>query len=451
MRTIRSLEASSPGPSPALIHETQPTAPPSLKAGHQGGHSSWKKRLRQPALMTGLISRALSQWVLMWAFARLAGPAGAGEFASLLAVTGPIFILAQFGIRDLYITAHRRISFGPYLMLRMTTSLAATGIALLLIMIILPDIGRGLIWAILVIRILELLIDIEMASLQARNAMYTIAAAMISRGLGIIAVVLVSVLLGAAAAQMAWAAAAASLAVCIALAPPTLRVELRKGMRGARGDYRYIVRKAWPLGFAQSIISFSTYLPVLFLTVFGTSETVGRFAVIYYFITAMNLVYNSVAQVAVTDYADAFRRTGPSGLGTMFRRSLMVMCSVGLVGAVGVVIAGPSVISVLYGDAFDVTALEMLPIGATILLLASITCVTPLLMVLNKYRAELGIAVVALTSAVAICACLLSSPTIVAAGSILAGLTTARLIISLVVVGKVRELRQQQPLPAGEP
>ncbi|ATG50307.1 hypothetical protein CFK38_01290 [Brachybacterium vulturis] len=377
----------------------------------------------------------------MWAFARLAGPAGAGEFASLLAVTGPVFILAQFGMRSLYITAHRRIAFGPYITLRAISSLAATAIALLLIAIILPDVEQGLVWAILTIRVLELVIDIEMASLQARNAMYVIAAGMILKGLGIVAAVMISVLLDITPAHMAWIVAATSLAVCIGLAPATFREELRKGLGGSKGDYGYIVRKAWPLGFAQSLISLSTYLPILFLTVFGSSETVGRFAVIYYFITAMNLLYNSVAQVAVTDYADIYRRKGILGLSATFKRALAIMCSVGMTGCLGIIFIGPLFIRLLYGEAFRVSSLEMLPIGVTILLLAAITSVSPLLMALNKYGAELGIAVVALLAAVAICAILLSSPTVAAAGLILAVLTTARLLASLAVVGRVRELR----------
>ncbi|MBE8146950.1 hypothetical protein IOD13_15030 [Brevibacterium casei] len=66
----------------------------------------------------GNIMVATAQWYLIWLFARHAGPQAVGVYSSLVAFMTPLFVIAQLGLRNLYITLQTSVRWPVYLAVR---------------------------------------------------------------------------------------------------------------------------------------------------------------------------------------------------------------------------------------------------------------------------------------------------------------------------------------------
>src|SRR5690554_1974078 len=82
-------------------------------------------------LLSGYAGKSATSFLILWGFARLDGAAGAGEFAFAMAVSFPVFIFLELGLRNVLQTLHHSPPFRAYLWLRVTAvAVGVGGIAL---------------------------------------------------------------------------------------------------------------------------------------------------------------------------------------------------------------------------------------------------------------------------------------------------------------------------------
>ncbi|MGO1858872.1 hypothetical protein, partial [Ancrocorticia populi] len=110
-------------------------------------------------------SWAITQWFMVWIFARQGGPAAAGEYSSLLSLLTPVFIVASLGLRTIYLTHHRVWPLRTYLNLRFI-GLAAGGAVFLGAALLEDKFTVSLILAMVTVRTIDLVIDIYGAAIQ---------------------------------------------------------------------------------------------------------------------------------------------------------------------------------------------------------------------------------------------------------------------------------------------
>jgi O-antigen/teichoic acid export membrane protein len=348
-----------------------------------------------------------------------------------MALSAPIFTLAQLGMRNVFVTSKTQWGYGPYFGLRLASNVFAIVVSVGLAYVIIDAPSLSLILAVLGIRAADSYADILMASYQARGRMVAVGHIMTANGVFTVLIVGVSLLFSVSPLIMAWLSFAVSMVVCLGYTAPVLRWERSMGWNKGAGATRSILVLAWPLGLAQSANSLTANFPVLFLTLFADADSVGRFAVLYYFITAANLIYNSVEQVAVSDFVSAHRSGGIEALRSAFWRTLGLMAGVGLVGALAFLVAGRQVISWLYGTEFAVELGELAPIAIAILLLAGVHSTSPVLLVLNRYRAQLTIAIASLVVGIVAIVVLAGTAGVMVAGYVYVAVAAARLSSSM--------------------
>lgn len=356
---------------------------------------------RGAALVTaGTFAWALTQWYLVWLFARFAGGAEAvGAYAALIAVATPLFILGQLGLRTVYLTLRQHWPWRSYVQLR----IAGIAVASLALAAFVVWDGRqpvALAVSVIALKCADSALDLLMAPIQRSGRLTQLGSLTLGNALGTVVVASVAVGVTGLMHTALFGSAAVSLWICF-LAWRLSRKPLTE--LGATGSgKRRIIKSGIPVMMSQGVASFSTYLPVWLLSRWADSGVIGVYSAAAYLLTAANLVGSSTQTVLLPSFRSRFESTGHVGLLSRASRLASILAIGGVLAAPIAVTFGSSILAMLYGSGFEMSRFSLLLLSIAAIAVAPSYVYSVVLVVLNRYKTELLIWVVALVFAMVV-------------------------------------------------
>jgi O-antigen/teichoic acid export membrane protein len=308
-------------------------------------------------LLAGSAIYSGCQWAVLIALARLGSPQLVGEFTLGLAISAPIFLLAQLQLRGLQATdAKNEFAFGDYLALR----LLSTALALALVAGGAVYIGgrTGVTLTIVFIaaaKALDSLSDVMFGQWQKAECVGAVSAAMSVNGVASLAGVAAGLLWkrsGPVAAAAYAAGSALSLAFVVAMHSRTgPRASLRP--RWHRERLRSLATVALPLGFVLMVVSLNSNVPRFILAKVSGTRELGVFAAVSYFMVAGSTVVNAVGQAI----SPMLARLHARGDAARYVRALQLYAGLaavlGIVGVVGAWLFGGAILQLIYSAEYS--------------------------------------------------------------------------------------------------
>jgi O-antigen/teichoic acid export membrane protein len=335
-------------------------------------HSGLSLRANFSWTLVGNIVYAGCQWGMIVVLARAGSAEMVGQFALGLAVTAPVIMFANLQLRGIQATdARREYVFGDYLGLRLITA----ALALLAIACITWASGyrsetAAVVLAIGVAKVFESVSDVFYGLFQQHEQMNWIARSQIIKGVASL------VALGAGVA-LSGALLPGVLALALVWGALLLGYDIRNGARllglareGGQGatvvgagsgvlaprwdrpTLRRLALLALPLGLVMLLISLNTSIPRYFIEQRLGEAELGVFAALSYLIVAGGIVVAALGQSASPRLA----RHYAAGEARRFRRLLMQLCAVGVLGGgamlLAATVAGREILNLLYGPEY---------------------------------------------------------------------------------------------------
>lgn len=321
--------------------------------------------------LAGNMVYAASQWGLLVILAKSGTPQQVGQFALALALTGPIFVLAQFHLRALQTADAGRFEFADYLGMRVASSGAAVVLSALVSVSLFQSIA-SIAMAVAVARAFDNLSDIFHGLLQQQERMARIGRSLMMKGpLSLLALAITLRLTG----SVAWAAAgfaAASFIVFVTYdwgaaraAKPSWNVAV----------WQQLFRTTLPLTVVMMLIALNTALPRYILEHFRGTTEVGIFAALSYFPIAGNTVVTAAGQAIVPRLSQLYSAGDRTGFHRLWRRGALLVTASGVLGLAISLAAGEWIVSFFYRPEYAnvLDVLYWVMAGSIPLYLASLT------------------------------------------------------------------------------
>lgn len=340
-------------------------------------------RLSYILVISGTISSAFSKWFLVWLFAQSEGGANAvGLYSMVLAVGTPLFVVAQLGLRTIFVSHATQWPWSTYLVLRTAGSFVGASI-LLIYVVSAPGIPVYLGLAITLLKVADLIGDIYSARLQYFHRIQTLGLLSIFSSLATILFSWLGVYLydSVVVAIIAAAVVSAIFAIVIAI----LGRHSQYTSSADNSGYTDIIRASIPVTASQFLATFLFQIPVLFLAMISDPKTVGVFAASAYLLTIANIFGSSLQTILITPFR---REREKNGVKAVTKRALKVTRSTaicGVVPVVGVTLWGSDSLELVYGSSFAIPVVPILLISLAALLNVTAYIQSVTLNVLNRY------------------------------------------------------------------
>jgi len=299
---------------------------------------------------------AVCQWGILVMLARMGTPEMVGQFALAYAITAPVVIFANLGLRPLQSTdARDQFQFKDYLALR----LASIALALLTIVVLAFQYRIDTALTIFVLGVgkcFEAISDLFYGLLQKHERMDLIAISLFLKGLTSVAgfvvgfILLGTVLGGVVGLAMAW------LFILIAYDIPKGTQILSRTSRNRHADQiwrpnqmRALCVLALPLGVGTMLLSLNANVPRYFIERYWGDGALGHFAGMAYIALATGMVVNSLGQAMSPRLSQYWARGSLGAFRTLFVKFAVLAGLWGLVGVGVAFMAGSPLLTFLYG------------------------------------------------------------------------------------------------------
>ncbi len=335
----------------------------------------------------GNIASAAATWYLIWLFARFSGAEAVGMYAGLIALTSPVFIGAQLGLRNLYITVQSVVRWKAFLALRAAGILVALAVAAAALTMWAPSHSASMAGAIVLMKTANSVADLYFARIQRTERMGTFGTILLCDAACTVVAATAVMLLSGSVVGAVWAGtgvAVLSAAVTCALAARTPPAGLVPE-RPLRQDMRLLISHGVPLALSQGIQSLLTYLPVAIVAWLGTQADVGVYSSAAYLVTFANLLGASVQTAVLPQCRRRFETAGPTSLYRHIARS-GYMCLASLAPLTLVAVAlGPWLLALVYGDEFQISRSAVLFFAVAAVICLPTYLFSSFHLVLNRY------------------------------------------------------------------
>ncbi len=318
---------------------------------------------------------ALGQWVIGAALAKLAGVEAMAAFGLALAVSNPIYFLANMALRTaLARDAAGEFALADYVRARIASTAAAfvaMAAAALTVGLERGADGAAALLLFACVKSADAGFDLIYGQRQRDGEAAKVTVSLAFRStLGPAAVVAGLLLTDGAlwAGLAAWAAAATLLFLALE-APGLVRRVRGTGGAGAMA----VVARAWPLGVGAALASLETAIPRYAIEWLMPPEALGYFTAVFMFFAAAQIVASAFGSAATPHLG----RAHAAGDRRRFRRMVVLLCLFGAgLGAVGVAVAwalGGWALGVIYTPAYSAYAdvLTLTMVGAGLRFVAS--------------------------------------------------------------------------------
>lgn len=389
--------------------------------------------------LSGNLVFALTQWGILAVVARLGAPEQVGAITVATALVTPIFFLSAMSMRDGHaVDDLTEFTRQDYFALRLATSLMAMGLILVLLGTWYGD-RSGLIQtailAFMLVKFVGTQSNMNYGVFQRAQRLDFVSASFAARGLmglaGFAAVFATTGILWAAflAEAVLWAAA-----IWLVDRRFLARLDVSDRLPRLReiAPARLFRLFLWmlPLGLAGFLVNATASAPRLVLEAHVDLQTVGVFGAIAYVQTALAMISNALGSASAARLRGCVRTGRRRRFAVLSAKLILLALLIGI-ALVGVVaLAGPQILTLLYGSAYADGGLFLLVICATALQIAA----APLQFALiagHAYWRRLGVN--AATFALTLSAALLLVPDLGAPGAgwaLIIGATT-RLVLLL--------------------
>jgi O-antigen/teichoic acid export membrane protein len=301
------------------------------------------------------------QWAMLVVVARLGSPEKVGEFALGLAVSAPVVLFTNLGLRRIQVTdASGGFLFGDYFGLRLLMSLVA--MAVIAGVAFASGYPQGVVTVILAMglaKAVEAASDVVYGAMQQGERMDLIAGSLLLRGVTGLAGLAGGM---AATGSVAWGVLNLALGwSAVFLFYDLPRASRVLAMRGAAGGLRprwsprALGRLAWfalPLGIVTTLMSLMASIPTIFIEHLRGAAELGVYTALAYSFAASHRVATAMGEAASARLA----RHHAEGRRREFLRVLGgLLLLAGLVGAAGLtvaVLAGRPLLGALYGPEY---------------------------------------------------------------------------------------------------
>lgn len=299
------------------------------------------------------------QWGMLVVLAKLGSPQMVGQFALGLAVTAPIVLFANLGLRSFQATdAERHYDFSDYLGLRILTT--ALAFAMVLVVVLVSGYGGEAALVILAVglaKCFEAISDIYYGLLQQRERMDRISKSMMMRGmlslaaLGVAVYVTGSVLWGVVAMAAAWG---------IVL----YFYDIRSGARVIGPNYesgpsgsvprwdttrmKSLVFTTLPLGITIVMISLNANVPRYLVENYLTIRDLGIFAALAYPAAAGTTVVGALGHSVSPRLAKHYTEGNARDFRSLLAKLLGLGFALGLAGVLVATMAGKEILTLFY-------------------------------------------------------------------------------------------------------
>jgi O-antigen/teichoic acid export membrane protein len=295
---------------------------------------------------------AACQWAVLVVIAKMTSPAELGQFALSLAITAPILIFANQGLRDLQATdARRHFQFRDYLRYRLLSVLVALALILALTRIfdypvIVMIVGLS--------KAVESIIDLVYGQYQQHERMDWMATSFMLRG--VLSVLGLGVLLYTTR-SIAWGASGLVFANAGVLALYDLRrrslfsetaVAVNDRSPSSGSTAFRLMMLGLPLGLAHMLNSFSIAVPRYYLARYAGETSLGIFAAISYLLVAGRTVIAAAAQSCVARLARLYADGELRAFRSLLFRQILLAVAFGAAGIVFSIFWGAPFLRVIY-------------------------------------------------------------------------------------------------------
>lgn len=298
---------------------------------------------------------AACQWMVFVLLMRSLTLADVGQFAYWMAVTGPVFVLANVRLRNLVATdVESPHPFADYLRARLLTTTFAVCTTLLIGLGLAASLDSLAIVALLVAaRACDAISDICHGLFQRELDMQSAAIGLLANGILSVAFVGVSVALGPSLAVAAGSYAAGSVVTLVAWDLPRMRTvtQTRHGATASRTSRLAVwrlIRRALPLGLSAAVGSLQANLPRYIVAAYLGHAALAVFTALAYIPTLGNLIVNAVAQASLPVLARDLR-TSLAAYRQRLRRLVQAGVGLAAISVLATIVVGRPIVAAIYG------------------------------------------------------------------------------------------------------
>ena len=322
--------------------------------------------------MAGTVAYALCQWLLLLVLARLGSLDIVGQYSLGLAMTAPVFMFTNLQLASLEATDAAEVyTFSDYRLLRLLSFVVA-GAVICAVAFQRPNgEARMIILLVGLSKLVEACSDVHYGLFQRQHRLDLVARSQFLRGTGAVICFWLALRFWGGLASAVVAMTGAWSLVLLLHDRPTQRRHKewnRPRAPGAPGmaiRMPALVREALPLGVVAMLISLNVSLPRVFTERYLGAHALGVFTAMAYFIVAGRLVIMPLGQ-AVAPRLGLAISGGQRGVFLSLLRLLVgAGAAMGVAGVVAASLAGPLILSFLYGHQFATQS------GAFVILMAA--------------------------------------------------------------------------------
>ena len=324
-------------------------------------------------VLAGYTAYMACQWGMLVALARWGTVESVGQFHRALAVTAPIVLFTNLGLRRVYATdARSAFRFADYFGLRVLTGVAA-------LLLIGAFIGIGghpaaMAWVILamgVAKVIESISDILHGYFQNRRRIDIGARSTLLRGplslAGLAAAFFLTKSVFWAVAGMAAGWLAVVLLYDVPRAAGLRRSEPGRGSTaGSMKAWASLARTSFPLGIVALITSLRSNIPTFVIAAHLGERWLGLFAAMVYFHAASNRVVSALGEAGTTPLAARYFAGDRASFLRLLGRMTLVTLVVGAAGVAVAALAGRPILAAFYGPDYAAESAILVAIMAAV-------------------------------------------------------------------------------------
>jgi O-antigen/teichoic acid export membrane protein len=277
--------------------------------------------------VVGNTARALTQVGYLFAFAQLGSLEMAGQYALGLAVTAPIFMFLNLGLRQLQGTdTEKEYAFSDYLGLRLlTTTMGMFLVGAVVTVLGYPWSSSLIILAVAGTRAVEAIADTFHGLFQQQERNDRIAQSQGAKCVASLGTLVLALWLSGSALFALGAATVVRLLILLTCDLPWGRLLGRMKPRFRRETLVRLGSLAAPLGIVAMFLSLSANIPRYFLSHYHGDRILGVYAMLELFLQLVLMVTVSIQQATSARMAGSFFEGGKK-----FRRYLSLLLAVGV-------------------------------------------------------------------------------------------------------------------------
>ncbi len=353
------------------------------------------------------VTRNLGLFVVLVLLARFTNPAALGTYSLALAITAPIFIFAQLGLKSVYLTHRNDFRFSRYLIVQGVALVLALLLSTAVTSITNPKLNV-IVLLVGIVRIGDAISELYAGPLQAvGSASWVFWGALASAVVGSLLatwclvatrsleLALISLAFGTLLASATTMWLPAQLAV-------TRKEELFAPGAAAADPILSIVRAGVPSGAGSSLIALVASVPSYFLAATWGADAVAQYAILFYVIMVADIFVGTLTQGWITR-ARAINDRRDSNAKGLFRvtvETAMVWSAVMLpVAIVGVIVAA-LLLPIVFGPQYTLSVSVAIPITLMVAIAPILNFSGIAVAVRNLYLHTLSLSVISALTAI---------------------------------------------------